>query len=61
VGYVTSAGFGYSVGESLAYAYLPPAVASEGREVTIESFGDRLSATVASEPRWDPAGVRIRQ
>ena len=38
-GYVTSAGYGYSVGESLAYAWLPEALAQPGTEVVIEYFG----------------------
>jgi glycine cleavage system aminomethyltransferase T len=60
VGYVTSAGFGYSTGESLAYAYLPADDAAEGAGVEVEYFGDRFRATVVSEPRWDPEGARMR-
>ena len=60
VGYVTSAGFGYSVGESLAYAYLPAGCAEEGTVVEVEYFGDRFPAAVVSEPRWDPEGARLR-
>jgi glycine cleavage system aminomethyltransferase T len=60
VGYVTSAGFGYSTGESLAYAYLPAGYAEEGTIVEVEYFGDRVPAAVVSEPRWDPEGARLR-
>jgi glycine cleavage system aminomethyltransferase T len=60
LGYVTSAGFGYSTGESLAYAYLPAAYAEEGTMVEVEYFGNRFPATVVSEPRWDPEGARLR-
>jgi glycine cleavage system aminomethyltransferase T len=60
VGYVTSAGFGYSMGESIAYAWLPARLARPGTRVTIESFGQALAAEVASEPRWDPEGARLR-
>jgi glycine cleavage system aminomethyltransferase T len=60
-GYVTSAGFGYSVGESLAYTYLPAASAVEGVEVCIGYFGESIPATVVAEPRWDPEGTRLRQ
>jgi glycine cleavage system aminomethyltransferase T len=59
-GYVTSAGFGYSSGESLAYAYLPAGSAEEGTMVEVEYFGARFPATVVSEPRWDPEGARLR-
>ena len=60
VGYVTSAGFGYAVGESLAYAYVPADCAVEGAKFEIEYFHERLPATVVSEPRWDPSGERLR-
>jgi glycine cleavage system aminomethyltransferase T/glycine/D-amino acid oxidase-like deaminating enzyme len=60
LGYVTSAGFGYSVGESLVYAYLPGAAGGEGTMVEVEYFGDRFPAVVVSEPRWDPEGARLR-
>jgi dimethylglycine oxidase len=60
VGYVTSAGFGYSVGETLAYSYLPTCRAAEGTVVDVEYFGDRFAAIVVSEPRWDPEGARLR-
>jgi glycine cleavage system aminomethyltransferase T len=60
LGYVTSAGFGYSVGESLVYAYLPAGCAEEGTRVEVEYFGDRFPAVVVSEPRWDPEGARLR-
>jgi glycine cleavage system aminomethyltransferase T len=60
VGYVTSAGFGYSTGESLAYAYVPLSIAVEERIVQVEYFGVRHTATVVSEPRWDATGTRLR-
>ena len=47
VGYVTSAGYGYSVGRSIAYAWLPPGLSEEGRQVEIEYFGERHGAAVA--------------
>ncbi|MGI9252328.1 MAG: glycine cleavage T C-terminal barrel domain-containing protein, partial [Thermomicrobiales bacterium] len=59
-GYVTSAGFGYRVDESLAWAYLPAEVAAPGSVAEVEYFGERHGATVRSEPRWDPAGARLR-
>jgi len=59
-GYVTSAAFGYSVGCSIAYAWLPAAVANAGRQVEIEYFGERLPAVVAEEPLFDREMVRLR-
>jgi len=60
-GYVTSAAYGASAGESIAYAYLPVALASPGQRLNIEFFGDAYPATVATEPRFDPDGERLRR
>lgn len=60
VGYVTSAAFGYTVGRSIAYGWLPAERAGVGRTVEIESFGERLPATVAAEPLFDPEMSRLR-
>jgi glycine cleavage system T protein len=60
VGRVTSGGFGYSVGRSIAYAYLPVALASPDTAVAVEVFGDWVSGQVAAEPLWDPKGERVR-
>jgi glycine cleavage system aminomethyltransferase T len=60
VGYVTSAAYGYSVGRGIAYGYLPTELAVEGTSLEVEYFGDRLAATVAAEPLWDPKGERLR-
>jgi glycine cleavage system aminomethyltransferase T len=57
---VTSAGFGYSTGESIAYAWLPAELAAKETALAIEYFGERFAATVVSEPRWDPEGLRLR-
>jgi 4-methylaminobutanoate oxidase (formaldehyde-forming) len=60
VGRVTSGGFGYSVGCSIAYAYLPAGLVTPGTEVAVEVFGDWIPGAVAAEPLWDPRGERIR-
>jgi glycine cleavage system T protein len=59
VGRVTSGGYGYSVGKSIAYAYLP-AEHGVGTEVAVEIFGDWVEGVVAEEPLFDPRGERIR-
>jgi dimethylglycine oxidase len=59
-GYVTSAAFGYSVGCSIAYAWLPAEAANPGREVEVEYFGERLPAVVTAEPLFDPGMERLR-
>jgi len=60
VSYVTSAGFGFSVGQSIAYGYLPATHTAPGTTVTIESFGQTLPSTVQPDPIFDPAGERLR-
>ncbi|MDY7106256.1 MAG: FAD-dependent oxidoreductase [Actinomycetota bacterium] len=60
VGYVTSAAYGPSVRASIAYAWLPTAVAEPATRVEIEYFGERLSAVVATEPLFDPEMKRMR-
>lgn len=59
-GYVTSANFGYSVGQSIAYGYLPTEYAHAGTSVAIAYFGARHAATVTDEPLFDPKGARLR-
>ncbi len=59
-GRVTSGGYGFRVGASLAFAYLPANVAELGRRVEIEVFGEWIGATVVRDPVWDPSGERIR-
>ncbi len=60
VGRVTTGGYGYSVEESIAYAYLPAAAAEIGQEVEVNVFGRWVSGSVAPQPRYDPEGVRVR-
>jgi 4-methylaminobutanoate oxidase (formaldehyde-forming) len=60
VGWVTSGGYGYSVGKSIAYGYLPIALARPGQKLTIECFGVEIDALVEKEPLWDPQGERVR-
>jgi dimethylglycine oxidase len=60
-GYVTSAGYGFSVGAPIAYAWLPAAAARAGQPVTVQYFGDELPATVAEDPLFDPAMTRLRR
>ena len=58
-GRVTSGGYGFAVEKSIAYAYLPPAVAI-GSRGDVDVFGEWIGFEVAREPLWDPAGARIR-
>ncbi|NWF29064.1 GcvT family protein [Streptomyces sp. PKU-EA00015] len=58
-GYVTSASYGYTLGRCVAYAWLPPL--PSGTSVHVEYFGEKVSATVADEPLFDPGMTRIRR
>jgi len=59
VGRVTSGGYGYTVGRSIAYAYLP-GEHEVGTDVAVEIFGEWVPGVVADEPLFDPKGGRIR-
>ncbi len=59
VGRVTSGGYGYTVGRSIAYAYLPAGV-EEGAAVAIDIFGSWVAGEVSPEPLFDPDGARVR-
>ncbi|MFF1712477.1 FAD-dependent oxidoreductase [Streptomyces sp. NPDC058268] len=58
-GYVTSASYGYTLGRCVAYAWLPPL--ETGTSVHVEYFGEKVPATVAEEPLFDPKMTRIRR
>jgi glycine cleavage system aminomethyltransferase T/glycine/D-amino acid oxidase-like deaminating enzyme len=60
VGRVTSGGYGYTVGRSIAYGYLPIRCAEVGQRGEVEVFGDWVGAEVAAEPLYDPEGTRVR-
>ncbi len=59
-GRVTSGGYGFRVGASIAYCYVPTELADLGRRVEVEVFGEWIGATITKEPLWDPSGARIR-
>ncbi len=59
VGRVTSGGYGYTVGSSIAYAFVPAATAV-GEAVEVDIFGTWVPGRVAKEPLYDPTGSRIR-
>jgi glycine cleavage system aminomethyltransferase T/glycine/D-amino acid oxidase-like deaminating enzyme len=59
LGRVTSGGYGYTVGHSIAYAYLPAAI-EIGTAVEVDIFGAWVRGEVAREPLFDPKGERVR-
>jgi glycine cleavage system aminomethyltransferase T len=60
VGRLRSAGFGYTLGKNIGYAYLPMDLAAIGTPLAVEVFGDRIAAEVAPDILYDPRGHRIR-
>ena len=60
VGYVTSAGFGATLQESIAYGYLPVELAEPGTALAVHSAGAEHRVTVVSEPRFDPDMSRLK-
>ena len=60
IGRVTSGGYGYTVGASIAYGYVPVAQASVGTRLAVEVFGNAVGATVRREPLYDPQGQKIK-
>jgi glycine cleavage system aminomethyltransferase T len=59
LGYVQAADFGYSVGASVAYTYLPTAYAEPGTAVQVHCEGAVYDATVREEPLFDPGREKI--
>ncbi len=60
VGYVTSAGYGATIGESILYGYLPVELAEPGTALAVHSDGADHAVTVVSEPRFDPEMARLK-
>lgn len=60
VGRVTSGGYGYTVGRSIAFAYLPVASAQPGGALEIDIFGEWVTGSVAADVLYDPSGARTR-
>jgi len=58
--YVMAGGYGHTVGESIALAYLPLEHAVDATEVEVEILGARRPARVVEQPLYDPAGERLR-
>ncbi len=59
-GQVTSGAYGYSVGKSLALAYLKAGLAGPGDTVHVAILGRDHTARVLAAPPFDPDGYRLR-
>jgi 4-methylaminobutanoate oxidase (formaldehyde-forming) len=60
VGRITSAGYGYTVNASIAYAYLPIEDAKPGTPISVDLFGTWVPGEVAPDVLYDPSSARIR-
>jgi 4-methylaminobutanoate oxidase (formaldehyde-forming) len=60
LGHVTSAGYGYTVRQSILYGYLPIEYATPGTRVETQMFGIRYGATVMKEPLYDPKNEKVK-
>ena len=59
ISYVQAADYGYSIGASIVYAYLPTAYTDPGTAVSIHSEGQEYPATVREEPLFDPQRAKL--
>jgi glycine cleavage system aminomethyltransferase T/glycine/D-amino acid oxidase-like deaminating enzyme len=59
LGYVQAGDYGYSIGESIAYTYLPAEHAEHGTAVQIRCEGETYDATVREEPLFDAGREKI--
>ena len=60
LGQVSSGAYGYSVGKSLAIAYLKAGLFSPGDEVNVAILGRPHRARILAAPAFDPGGTRLR-
>ena len=60
VGLVTSGGWSFTLGKSIALAYVRPQYAVEGTAVEVLVHGTRATAVVGTEPLFDPKNERLR-
>ncbi|MDQ1670837.1 MAG: hypothetical protein QOE40_2898, partial [Actinomycetota bacterium] len=58
-GRVTSGGFGYTVGKSIAYAYLPVDASPAGAAASVNVFGEWVSGVVVDQPLLDPQNTKV--
>jgi dimethylglycine dehydrogenase len=60
VGLTTGGAYGHAVGQSLAFAYVEPALAQPGTQFDILMMEQRCAARVLPGPAWDPDNARLR-
>ncbi|MCY4547339.1 MAG: FAD-dependent oxidoreductase [Defluviicoccus sp.] len=60
VGLTTSGAYGYTVGRSIAFAFVEPDLAAPGTELEVAILGRRCRARVHAEPLYDPGSERLK-
>jgi dimethylglycine dehydrogenase len=60
IAYVSSGGYGHTIGKSIALTYLPVAHTAVGTELEVGILGSRRAAVVAGQPLFDPSNERLR-
>ncbi|RJG41708.1 FAD-dependent oxidoreductase [Mesorhizobium sp. DCY119] len=60
VGYVTSGGYGHTIGQSLALAMVDRAAATEGTVLSTHIVGEERRAVVIPASPYDPSGAAMR-
>ncbi len=60
VGITTSGGYGHWVKQSIALAYVPAALATDGEAFEVEILGEKYPARLSTKALWDPKGERMR-
>ena len=60
VGLTTSGAYGHAVKESLAMAYLDPAITAAGTRLEVLVMGERRAAEVVADSPWDGANERLK-
>ncbi len=60
IGVTTSGGYGHTVGQSLAFAYVDPWFSAPESAFDIEILSKRYRAKVLAEPVYDSTNIRLR-
>jgi 4-methylaminobutanoate oxidase (formaldehyde-forming) len=60
IGWVAAGGYGYSIGQSIIYGYLPIEFSKVGTQLLVEFLGEQVGAVVVQSPLWDPKGERVK-
>ncbi|WP_068304547.1 FAD-dependent oxidoreductase [Pararhodobacter sp. CCB-MM2] len=61
VGYVTSGGYGHTLGRSFALAMVDRAVSEPGTDLTLHIVGEEVTARVIPASPYDPDGTALRK